>query len=72
MATAIVVEGRYSALFKLGHVSGSWLAEMLSRLQVRYPEVPFVFADSRKFAEDWTYRFLVAALQEAPLRSEPP
>jgi len=51
-SAAIVVEGRYSALFKLAHVSGSWLAEMLSRLQVRYPKVPFVFTDSRKFAED--------------------
>jgi len=71
-SSAIVVEGCYSALFKLAHVSGAWLTEMLSRQQVRYPEVPFVFADSRKFAEDWTYRFLVAALQEAPLRSGRP
>ena len=39
---------------------------MLARLQVRYPEVPVVFADSRRFAEEWTYRFLAAALAEAP------
>jgi hypothetical protein len=34
-------------------------------LQVRYPEVTVVFADSRKFAEEWTYRFLAAALSDA-------
>jgi len=27
--------------------------------------VPIVFADSRKLAEDWTYRFLAAALDQA-------
>jgi hypothetical protein len=34
---------------------------MLGRLGVRYPEVPIVFAGSRKFAEEWTYRFFAAA-----------
>jgi hypothetical protein len=34
---AIVVEARYSALFKLEHVNGNWLADQLTRLQVRYP-----------------------------------
>ena len=66
-SAAVVVEGRYSALFKLEHVSGAWLADMVARLQLRYPEVPMVFADSRKFAEEWTYRFLAAALAEAPI-----
>jgi len=28
----------------------------------RYPEVPVVFAGSRKFAEEWAYRFLGAAI----------
>ncbi len=65
-SSAVVVEGRYSALFKLEHVSGAWIADMLARLQVRYPEVPVIFADSRKFAEEWTYRFLAAALADAP------
>jgi ERCC4 domain len=62
---AVVVETRYSALFKLEHVNGSWLADQLARLEVRYPEVHLVFADSRRFAEDWTYRFLVTALTDA-------
>jgi hypothetical protein len=38
---------------------------MLARLQVRYPEVPIVFADSRKFAEEWTCRFLAAAFADS-------
>jgi hypothetical protein len=69
-SAAVVVEARYSALFKLEHVSGAWLADMLARLQLRYPEVPIVFADSRKFAEEWTYRYLAAALSEAPPEPE--
>jgi hypothetical protein len=31
---------------------------------VRYPEVHLVFADSRRFAEEWTYRFLSTALAD--------
>ena len=62
---AVVVEARYSVLFKLDHVPGGWVADVLARLQVRYPEIQVVFADSRKFAEEWTYRFLASALTEA-------
>jgi ERCC4-type nuclease len=61
-AAAVVVEGKYSDLFRLEHVNGAWLADTLVRLQLRYPEIQVVFADSRKFAEDWTYRFLLSAL----------
>jgi ERCC4 domain len=62
---AIVVEARYGALFKLEHVNGNWLADQLARLQVRYPEIQLTFADSRPHAEDWTHRFLTAALADA-------
>jgi ERCC4 domain len=62
---AVVVEGRYPALFKLEREHGTWLADVLARLQVRYPEVQVIFADSRRFAEEWTYRFLAAALADA-------
>ena len=62
---AVVVEGRYSGLHRLEHVSGGWLADVLTRLQVRYAEVQVVFADTRAFAEDWTYRFLAAAIADA-------
>jgi len=64
-AAAVVVEGRYSALFSLEHVPAAFIADGLARLQVRYPEIPVVFADSRKFAEEWTYRFLAAALADS-------
>jgi len=62
--TAVVVEARYSALFKLEHVNGNWLADQLARLQVRYPQIPIVFADTRRHAEDWTHRFLTTALTD--------
>jgi hypothetical protein len=58
---AVVVEERYAALLKVEHVKTSWLLEATAQLQVRYPSVPIVFADSRKLAEEWTYRFLGAA-----------
>jgi hypothetical protein len=58
------VEARYSALHKLEHVNGSWLADQLARLEVRYPEVHLTFADSRRFAEEWTYRFVATALAD--------
>ena len=61
---AVVVEASYSALYKLEHVNGNWLADQLARLEVRYPEVHLVFADSRRYAEDWTYRFLTTALTD--------
>jgi hypothetical protein len=64
-AAAVVVEGRYSDLFKLKHVPAAFIADGLVRLQVRYPEVQVVFADARRFAEEWTYRFLAAALSDA-------
>lgn len=63
--SAVVIEARYSALYKLEHVDGNWLADQLARLEVRYPEVHLVFADSRRYAEDWTYRFLTTALADA-------
>ncbi|HXJ66001.1 MAG TPA: ERCC4 domain-containing protein [Actinomycetota bacterium] len=63
-ASAVVVEARYPELFKVEHVQPGWLPEVLARLQVRYPDVPIVFADTRAFAEEWTYRFLGAALRE--------
>lgn len=62
---AIVVEGRYSEIFRLQHVNASWIADVLSRLHARYPEIQVTFADSRKFAEEWTYRFLASAASDA-------
>jgi ERCC4-type nuclease len=62
---AVVVEGDYPDLFRTQPGRGSWLADMLGRLAVRYPEVPIIFAGSRKFAEEWPYRFLGAAVSDS-------
>lgn len=43
---AVVVEGMYSALHKLEHVPGAFIADVLTRLQVRYPQVQVLFADT--------------------------
>ncbi len=61
---AIVIEARYSAIFKLEHVDGAWLADQLARLHVRYPDIHLVYADTRRHAEDWTHRFLTTALTD--------
>lgn len=57
-AAAAVVEDRYTSIVKSEHVEAGWPAELVARLQVRYPRVPIVFCYDRKFAEEWTYRFL--------------
>lgn len=62
---AVVLEDRYSAVFKLDRVQPGWVAELLARLQVRYPGVPVVFCETRPLAEEWTFRFLGAALAAA-------
>ena len=62
---AVVVEDRYGALFKHEHVAPGFLADLLGALQVRYPQVPMVFCDTRPLAEEWTFRFLGAALAQA-------
>ena len=59
---AVVVEDKYSAVFKHQYVAGGTLADLLARVQVRYPSVPIVFCETRPLAEEWTFRFLGAAL----------
>jgi hypothetical protein len=56
-----VVEDRYSRIFTSRHVAGRVIADGLAELQVRWPTVPIVFMDTRKLAEEWTYRYLAAA-----------
>lgn len=62
---AVVVEGRYSEVFRLRHVRASVMAEGLAECQVRFPEVPIIFGETRQLAQEWTYRFLGAALADA-------
>ncbi|HEY2654198.1 MAG TPA: ERCC4 domain-containing protein [Solirubrobacteraceae bacterium] len=59
---AVVVEDRYSNLFKLEHTKPGFVTELLAALTVRYPTVPIHFSETRPLAEEWTYRFLGAAL----------
>ena len=58
---AVVVEERYSAIFKLDWIRPAMVADGLAELQVRWPNVPIVFCETRQLAEEWTYRFLAAA-----------
>ena len=62
---AIVVEDRWADVFRLAHVQPSMVAEMLAAAQVRYPNVPIVFCETRPLAQEWAYRFLGAALAYA-------
>ena len=62
---AVVVEDRYSEIFKLGFVAPGFISDLLGAIQVRYPNVPIVFCETRLLAEEWTFRFLGAALARA-------
>lgn len=59
---AVVVEDRYSQVYKLERVRPAVVANGLAELQVHFPTVPIVFCETRQLAEEWTYRFLGAAL----------
>lgn len=61
---AVVVEDAYAAVFRLTHVRPGFVADLLARVQARYPSVPIVFCENRRLAEEWTFRFLGAALAE--------
>lgn len=66
---AVVVEDRYSRVFALDRVRPALVADGLAELQVRWPTVPIVFCETRKLAEEWTYRWLAAALTWAQTES---
>jgi len=61
---AVVVEDRYGNLLKHAYSPAGFLPDMLARVQVRYPEIPIVFLETRALAEEWTFRYLGAALAE--------
>ena len=62
--SAIVVEDRYSSVFKLDRVRPLTISEGLAEAAVRYPNVPVHFCETRQLAQEWTYRFLGAALDD--------
>lgn len=59
---AVVVESRYSEVFKVEYARPSVVAEGLAECQVRWPAVPIDFCETRALAEEWAFRFLGAAL----------
>lgn len=58
---AVVVEDRYSGVFKSTHVRPAVVADGLAECQVTWPSVPILFLETRALAQEWTYRFLAAA-----------
>ncbi len=58
---AVVVEERYSQLFRLDRARPAQIADGLAELQIRWPTIPIVFCETRPLAEEWTYRYLAAA-----------
>ncbi|MDQ4134243.1 MAG: hypothetical protein M3179_13835 [Actinomycetota bacterium] len=58
---AVVVEDRYSQIFTLERIRPAQVIDGLAELQVRWPGVPMTFCETRKLAEEWTYRYLAAA-----------
>lgn len=68
---AVIVEERYSKIFALERVRPSVVADALAEAQVRCPSVPIMFAETRTLAEEWTYRFLAAALAQVSVEQVP-
>lgn len=58
---AVVVEDRYSQLFKQSRVRPALIADGIAECQVQWPGVAIVFCETRPLAEEWTYRYLAAA-----------
>jgi hypothetical protein len=67
---AVVIEDRFSSLFKVEYVRASTAVDVLAETQVRFPAVPIVFCETRPLAEEWTYRFLAAALTQLTLERD--
>ena len=56
LRAAVVVEDHYSQISKLNWVRPVLVADGIAELQVRWPNVPIAFAETRQLAEEWTYR----------------
>jgi len=64
---ALVVEDRYSGVFKSSHVRPAVIADGLAECQLTWPTVPIMFLETRALAQEWTYRFLAGARAAAEL-----
>jgi hypothetical protein len=66
---AVVVEDKYSRVFSLTHVRPAAVADAIAESHARHPTVPIVFCETRALAQEWTFRFLSAAMHEARLEA---
>lgn len=57
---AIVVEDRFSQIYKQDRFRPALIADGLAECQVLWPSIPIVFCETRTLAEEWTYRYLAA------------
>src|ERR1700674_1163757 len=58
---AVGVEHRSSQIYKQVRVRPALIADGLAECQIRWPNIPIVFCETRGLAEEWTYRYLAAA-----------
>lgn len=63
---ALIVEHSYAKVFaqdrvRQDHVRPALVADGLAEIQIAWPNIPIVFCDTRKLAQEWTYRWLAAA-----------
>lgn len=64
-SAAVAIEGTYSALLRHRYTHTGLIPELLARLLIRYPHALMNFLESRKVAQEWTYRYLLAAYANA-------
>ncbi len=57
----VVVEDRYSQIFKQDRVRPAVVADGIAECQIRWPSIPIVFCETRALSEEWTYRYLATA-----------
>jgi len=60
---ALFVEGRLSDVAKAQPERATWHLNLVAALQAEFPRVGWVFADTRRWAEDLAYRWMAAAVQ---------
>ncbi|MGB9719942.1 MAG: ERCC4 domain-containing protein [bacterium] len=59
---ALILESPYSDFLnpkKIRPYRASYIAEILSDLAVRFPEIQIIFCDNRKFAQEWLLRWFL-------------
>ncbi|MBE0433823.1 hypothetical protein IBX73_10225 [candidate division WOR-3 bacterium] len=66
---AVVFESPYSDFLdprRIKPYSAAYIADIISDLTTTFPQIQFVFCTNRKFAREWTHRWLLR-INEAPM-----